>query len=206
MKSHTAAQLAALKDSPRIYYALNFQITDTVYRFTTTDTVKTVLGQTYIPGFLDEMDEIEITSQPRLNDNTIVFFDPELALTTAFLSGKWMNKPATIYKVFETKLGVQFLVKNAFEGLNSEYSINYEDSTVELTISSVWADFEKQSGIKTNAKSQQRYYPNDTAFEHSSSAMEKIYWGKDAPASSNRGGGGVIGGISRFSEPSEEQV
>jgi hypothetical protein len=194
MRTHTTAQLAALKDSPRIYYALNFRITDTVYRFTTTDTAKTVLGQSYIPGFLDEMDEIEITSQPRVNDNTVVFSDPQLALTTALLSGKWMNQPATIYKVFEDKLGVQFLVKNAFEGLISEYSLNYEDSTVELTISSVWADFEKQSGIKTNAKSQQRYYPNDTAFEHSSSALEKIYWGKDAPASGNRGGGGGGGG------------
>ena len=205
MISHTPQVLASLKDSPRVFYALSFVVTDTTFRFTNADTVKTVSGQQYIPGFLDEMDEIEITSEPKTNDNTIVFSDPDRAMTTAFLSGKWMNKPCAIFKVFEDKNGAQILTKSAFDGFISDYSIDYEASTVEITVSSVWADFEKQSGIKTNPKSQQRFYPNDTAFEHSASAMKKIYWGKDAPRGPSGYAGSSTSGGSVFLEPTVKE-
>jgi hypothetical protein len=199
MIAYTNQLLADLKDKPRIFYVLKFVINATTYRFTNADTVKVIGGETYIPGFLDEMEEIEITSEPRTNDNGIVFSDPDRAITTAFLSGKWMNKTCSIIKVFENKNGVQILSKNAFEGLISDYSIDYEGSTVEATVSSIWADFEKQSGIKTNPKSQQRFYPNDTAFEHSAKATNKVYWGKDAPAGT--GGGAGIPAGSKFPTP-----
>ena len=194
MIPHTVQELAALKDAPRVFYALQFSIGLSTYRFCTADTEKSVFLNAYMPGFIDEMDEIEITAQPRTNDQTVVMSDPELIFTSLLLGGGYMNKPFVIYKVIEDRNGSTIKVKNAFEGFISDYVIDVDSSTVELIASSVWADFEKTSGIKTNPKSQQRFYPLDTAFEHAAYARDKIYWGKDAPGFGRTDGGGGTGG------------
>nr|WP_136252881.1 hypothetical protein [Ningiella ruwaisensis] len=194
MISHTAGQLAKLKDKPRVFYTLEFQVGTTTYRFNNTDVVKVYLSQNYLPGFIDEMPEIEITAQPKTNDISIDFSDPEGVLINAFLGASWMNKPCKIRKHIHDSDDNQILVKSAFEGLLSEVKINTEKSELEVTASSIWADFEKTAGIKTNSKSQQRYYPTDTAFDHAAKAKEKVYWGKDAPSGTGSGriGGGRI--------------
>jgi hypothetical protein len=199
----TTQELAALKDSPRVKYLLEFTIGATTYRLSNTDSTEVNGLNQYIPGFIDEMPDIEITSDPKTNDVSIELADPERIFITAFLSQPWMNRTCTIFKVIEDKNGDVILTKNAFQGFLSDFSINSEQSTIEITASSIWADFEKTAGIKTNAKSQQRYYPTDTAFEHSSKAIEKVYWGKDAPGVS----GGTVGGGSRdVGQPQADQV
>ncbi|GBL02927.1 hypothetical protein [Glaciecola sp. KUL10] len=181
MISHTTEQLVALKGITKIVYLLSFEIGNTTYRFSSGDAEVYHAANPYYPGFIDEMPDIEITSQPTTNDISIDFYDESKVLSTALLSQNWMNKPLKATKQILDANGNVILNKIAFQGYLSDFSIDAQKSITEITASSIWADFEKTSGIKTNAKSQQRYYPNDTAFEHSQSAVDKVYWGKDGP-------------------------
>ena len=67
-----------------------------------------------------------------------------------------------------------------YKGQIDSFSINESntDSTVNLTIVSHWADFEKQNGRKTNNTSQQRFFSQDVGMEFSSELVQDLKWGK----------------------------
>lgn len=203
MISHTQAQLDALEAGPVVTYCIKFSIGATEYRLTASDVIEVYLAQNYSPWDI-ELDDIEITSEPKTNDIKIQLGDPQNTFVTAILSDAWMNKECTIVKMFKNQQGQPFLSKIAFEGFLTAFSIDEGNSSVQLTITSVWADFEKQSGIKTNLKSQQRYYPLDTAGRHASDAIKKIYWGKESPQNPNNntssGGGSYTPPVGRVRE------
>ena len=52
------------------------------------------------------------------------------------------------------------------------------ESSVQLTIVSHWADFEKKSGRKTNNSSQQRFFSSDVGMDFSSQTVLDIKWGR----------------------------
>lgn len=194
MISHTAQQLADLKAPHEIVHLVKFQIDATWYYLCDTDAPIDYLGNTYVPGYLDKLDDIEVTSEPKTGDTDIELHAHDNSFVSLLLSGKWMNKPLTIYKLRLKPNGSLILGKVAFEGLLSDYELDAKDDVTATTASSIWADYEKIAAIFTNLKSQQRFYPNDTAFRHSSDAMKKIYWGKDAPrVTFANGGGGRFG-------------
>jgi hypothetical protein len=68
-----------------------------------------------------------------------------------------------------------------FDGRISEYGIeeDEESSTVELTVASHWADFEKLNGRKTNNNIQRLYYPDDVGFEYASVIVKDLKWGRE---------------------------
>lgn len=182
MISHTAAQLARLKDKPSINHLVQFQIGDTWYYLTDADIPIDYAGATYVPGYLDseQIGDIEVTSEPKTNDISIDTQAHENTFVGLLLSGDWMNKPLTIYKHIWDEQGA-ILTKNAFQGLLSDYELTEENNVASLVVSSIWADFEKTASIRTNPVSQQRYYPGDRAFEWAVQAMKKVYWGKANP-------------------------
>ena len=51
-------------------------------------------------------------------------------------------------------------------------------SSVELSIVSHWADFEKKNGRKTNNTSQQRFFSTDVGMDFSSQTVLDIKWGR----------------------------
>ncbi len=51
-------------------------------------------------------------------------------------------------------------------------------SSVQLTVVSHWADFEKKSGRKTNNGSQQRFFSTDVGMDFSSQTTLDIKWGR----------------------------
>ena len=53
-----------------------------------------------------------------------------------------------------------------------------EESTVNLTIVSHWADFDKTNGRKTNNTSQQRFFTSDVGMDFSSQTVRDIKWGR----------------------------
>jgi hypothetical protein len=52
------------------------------------------------------------------------------------------------------------------------------ESSVNLTIVSHWADFEKKSGRQTNNNSQQRFFNTDVGFDFASQTVLDIKWGR----------------------------
>jgi len=156
MRNVTTEQLSALKDAPRSFFLLDFEVGETAYRFTSSDNAEFFEGNNYI----------------------------------------------RVTKIINDRDGNLIFSENAFQGLLSGFSIDPESSQFTLIMSSVWADFERVSGVKTNPSSQQRFFPFDTAFEHAVNAKDKLYWGKDAPNDfSSRGVGGSIS--PPFDDPAE---
>lgn len=191
----TAQELAKLKTSVGITYLVKFAAGGVSYRFTTSDSNDFYQSETYLPGYIDfdGIDEIEVTSDLKINNTKISIDAADNTILSVFLASDWMNKPCSIIKLITDSSGALLMAKTVLNGFLSAVSIDPTKSKVKLTAASIWADYEKTSGIKTNNKSQQRHYPTDTAFEHSQAAMKKIYWGADAPrnqAGSRSGGGG----------------
>ena len=52
------------------------------------------------------------------------------------------------------------------------------DSQVNLSIVSNWADFEKKNGRKTNNTSQQRFFSGDVGMDFASQTVQDIKWGR----------------------------
>lgn len=155
---------------------------------TTADTVIEYSGDSYYPGFISEesIDDIEVTSEPKTNDIGIKLDANDPSFVPLMLNSGWMNGPVTIFKQVFDDMGVIF-TKNVFEGLLDTRDIEPEKRLIMAKVSSVWADFDKQAGIRTNTKSQQRYYAGDTAFDHVAKARRKLYWGRNAPSSGPHG-------------------
>ena len=68
------------------------------------------------------------------------------------------------------------LYKGHIESFGIQESEN--GSTVNLSIVSHWADFEKKNGRKTNNVSQQRFFSADVGMNFSSQTVLDIKWGK----------------------------
>ena len=76
------------------------------------------------------------------------------------------------------------LISNPFlfyKGQIEGFSIteNETASTINLSIVSHWADFEKKNGRKTNNTSQQRYFSTDVGMDFSSENVLDIKWGRE---------------------------
>lgn len=187
-----ATTLQRLKDNSvegrASYYLVKMQINGEWVYITDADVPIDYAGATYQPGYIDDesIDDIETTSEPKTNDIGIEIDANENSFVPLFLGNNWMNGPVTIYEQHYDSQGL-ILTKNVFEGLIDSRDIDPEKKKILVNISSVWADFEKEAGIRTNTKSQQRHYAGDTAFDHVARAKRKIYWGKEAPASSRAG-------------------
>lgn len=145
-------------------------------------------GATYYPGYItdESVDDIETTSSPKTNDVGIELDANENSFVPLFMGEGWINGSITIYEQHYDEQGL-ILTKNMFEGLLDSRDLDPEKKKVEVTAASVWADFDKAAGNRTNTKSQQRHYPGDTGFDHVAKARRKIYWGREAPSSSQAG-------------------
>lgn len=51
-------------------------------------------------------------------------------------------------------------------------------SSISVNAASIWVDFEKVAGRKTNSSSQNIYFPTDSGFEFSSQIVKDLKWGK----------------------------
>lgn len=201
MIAHTAQQLADLKAGHLVTRLVKFEIGSTWYYLTNGDREFLYGGELYQPGSIKRLGDVEITSEPKTNDNEIVIHTHNNAIQTAMLSDVWMNKTITQYKVRHKADQTIILAKIEFQGLISDYSIDEKSNALTVTSSSIWADFDKQIGIRTNLQSHQKYFPGDTGMRHSANAIKKIYWGKDNPANT---GNSYVSGGGVGSNPPEE--
>jgi hypothetical protein len=67
-----------------------------------------------------------------------------------------------------------------YKGKIDSFTIQEKDneSVVNLSIVSHWADFDKKNGRKTNNTSQQRFFSTDVGMDFSSQTVLDIRWGR----------------------------
>ena len=67
-----------------------------------------------------------------------------------------------------------------YQGTIDTFQINesQNESSLNITVVSHWADFEKKTGRKTNNASQQRFFSTDVGMDFSSQTVLDIKWGR----------------------------
>lgn len=139
-------------------------------------------GETFLPEFWRGAPESKMTGSPKTNDLSLEFTGVDQTIIAILLSGEWINRPVTIEKAFFDDSGGIVGTQTVFSGFTTEYEINEDkESEVIITASSIWADFEKESGRKTNSKSHQRFAPNDQCFDLTPEIPDEVPWGRSGP-------------------------
>ena len=121
------------------------------------------------------------SSEIQVSNITVTFTGADQTITSLFLSNPYLEKEAEIYKGFidsnEALIADPFLL---FKGRIESFSINetINNSRVNVSIASHWADFSKVEGRKTNTGSQQLHFPDDLGFEFASQTVQDIKWGR----------------------------
>ena len=95
------------------------------------------------------------------------------------------NSKPTAFRLFNTQ-GLDILI-GASEG--GVYHVQIQDcifigigdlngdSIINIAVANHWADFQRIEGRRTNDSSQQHFFDGDKAFEFTSQAGKKLYWG-----------------------------
>ena len=124
---------------------------------------------------VSESSEVEITNiQLRFSgaDQTII---------SLFLNNNYMSKDVEVYKGFlNDNQGLIADPITLFKGKIESFSVDEEitNSTVTITATSHWSDFERVQGRKTNTNSQQIYFSSDVGFDYASQAIAELRWGR----------------------------
>ena len=151
--------------------------------FTTTPTSGG--AQTYTSnGNLLSFDLIQETGEAKVNQLNISLSGCSQTFTDLFLNNAYVDKRVVIYRVFfDDQLQIISTPVMMFDGEIQSFSINEtgETSTVFVSSASVFYEFEKVNGRRTNETSQQGFFPNDRGMHYSSLTLDDILWGKPAP-------------------------
>ena len=124
--------------------------------------------------------EVQETVDVSVNTLSLKFSGADTTIIALLLNNNYMNKPAKVYRGFlddsQALIVDPFLL---FDGRISSFTLeeNATTSSVNVIISSHWADFEKISGRRTAENSQKLYFPNDKGMEFASKTAQKIKWG-----------------------------
>jgi len=124
--------------------------------------------------------EVQETADVAVNTLTLKFSGADTTIISLLLNNNYMNKPAKVYRGFlddsQALIADPFLL---FDGRISNFALeeNATTSSVNIIVTSHWADFEKTSGRRTAENSQKLYFPNDKGMEFASKTAQKIKWG-----------------------------
>lgn len=124
--------------------------------------------------------EVQENADIAVNALTLKFSGADTTIISLLLNNNYMNKEAKVYRGFldssQALIDDPFLL---FNGRISSFTLeeNATTSSVNIIISSHWADFERISGRRTAENSQKLFFPNDKGMEFASQTAKKIKWG-----------------------------
>ena len=182
---------------PLTYALLNPVDTTNLKKFVSTSNIKTVVFGTDLPipsnqklfflsnnpnAIIRDVNNLNATSAFAKSTVTMKLASgADQTITALFLTNDYLEKDADIYKGFidsnEALIADPFLLfKGRIEGFSINESLN--NSQVNVSIASHWADFSKVEGRKTNTGMQQIHFPDDLGFEFASQTVQDIKWGR----------------------------
>jgi len=131
----------------------------------------------FILGVSNFTEEVDITKSSLV----LTLSGADQTFISTILNEPVINDEVTIYRGFLTSGNIlttdPFLL---YKGNIETFTINEsaKESSVNLTIVSHWADFEKKNGRKTNNTSQQRFFSTDVGMDFASQTVLDIKWGR----------------------------
>tara|TARA_R110002012_G_C11627419_1_gene609542 strand:- start:1238 stop:1819 length:582 start_codon:yes stop_codon:yes gene_type:complete len=122
------------------------------------------------------------SSDLRVGQIDLTFTAVDTTTVALLLNNNYMNKRVVIYRAIlqDDYTFTSDDVFTIFDGRIMNYSIRETNSTatVTMTISSLFADFERTNGRKTNPASQQIHFSGDLGMDFSAQIVKDIKWGK----------------------------
>jgi len=137
----------------------------------------TYTASDFILGVSNFTEEVDITKSSLV----LTLSGADQTFISTILNEPVINDEVTIYRGFLTAGNVltadPFLL---YKGNIETFTINEsaKESSVNLTIVSHWADFDKKNGRKTNNTSQQRFFSTDVGMDFASQTVLDIKWGR----------------------------
>jgi len=179
---NSSVKAALAGDSFRIANLMRFDFSS-VLRITDYGTsVTSVTLGTFTPSsHLINFDNISETSALRGNKFSIELSGVDQSYVSILLGSSQIGRRFRAWRAVLDEnnaiIGLPFMV---FDGIIVGFSISDSSTTssVSVEIASHWTDFEKTSGRKTNANSQNAFFPNDRGMDFSSTTVKEIKWGR----------------------------
>ena len=144
---------------------------------TTTPTPSTYEAYGELLGF----DLVTETGEAKVNQINIAISGASNTYTNLFLNNDYVDRRAVIYRAFfNNSMQIVGSPVMLFDGEIQSFSINEtgETSTLSVSCASVFYEFTKINGRRTNDTSQKALFPNDDGFKYSAITTEDIKWGK----------------------------
>lgn len=177
-----ASTITALaSDSIRMCHLVQIDF-DSVIRITDYFHRVVKVADAFIPaGHLLAIGATQETQELRIGSLQISLSAVDKAYVSIFLNTDYLNRRVRIWKAVLDASGA--IVGDAiltFDGQITGYNIseNPDSSTISVSCSSHWADFERKAGRFTNNNSQQYFFPNDTGFRFAAESIKDIKWGR----------------------------
>ena len=162
-----------------INFATPVYLTDSPYTVTSSVSgiSRTYTASDFVMGISNFTEETDITK----TSLTLTLSGADQTFISTVLNENVVNDAVNIYRGFlddsNSLIADPFLL---YDGQIDSFSISESatESTVNISIVSHWADFEKTSGRKTNNTSQQRFFDGDVGMDFSSETVQDIKWGR----------------------------
>ena len=142
----------------------------------------TSTGKTFAAnGEMLTFDTVEETREARVNQVNVVLSGASNTITNLFFNNNYIDRRVVIYRVFyDEQFNITDVPVMLFDGEIQSYNVNEtgSTSTLSVTTASVFYDFDRIHGRRTNSTSQQAYFPNDKGFDQAAVVTDKIKWGK----------------------------
>ena len=155
-------------------------ITD--YSFPLTSSISgssvTYSASDFILGFSNFTEQSDVTK----SSLSISLSGADQAFISVVLNENVVNDAVTIHRGLladdNSIIADPFLL---YAGNIESFSVNESEkaSTVNLSVVSHWADFDKKNGRKTNNTSQQRFFNADVGMDFSSETVQDVKWGRE---------------------------
>lgn len=153
-----------------------------------TDGVRDIVydGNTYIAfGHFIGFDDIEETHELVVSSLSVALSGVDKSYIAKFLSEPYIDRQVKIYKAF-LNVNTEALIADPiliFDGrMDTPVIAENPDggtSSVSVSCTNAWVDFERRPGRKTNHEEQQIWYPGDKGFEFASEIMKEVKWGRE---------------------------
>ena len=150
----------------------SFSLTSSISGSSTTYTASAFLVS--IPSF-EEQTDITKTSL------SITLSGADQTFISTALNENIVNDSVVIFRgLLDTNNSIIADPLLLYQGTIDTFQINESEneSALNITVVSHWADFEKKSGRKTNNSSQQRFFSTDVGMDFSSQTVLDIKWGR----------------------------
>jgi len=122
------------------------------------------------------------SSDLRVGQVDLTFTAVDTTTVALLLNNNYMNKRVVIYRAIldDDYSFTSDDVFTVFDGRIMNYNIRETESTatVTMTVASLFADFERKNGRRTNNASQQRVFSSDLGMNFSAEIVKDIKWGR----------------------------